>query len=183
LSSGVVPRDDRDCGSTLPFLGVCIPDGVLDPLRFRLVGAGLADPDGVLVEPFALVADGVPTDSRDGLEGVVDVVTRRVGIRVCVPSSLLFSDKLDPCLEPLALKGLELGFELPREPPGVIPVLTPADDFLGVYPRPKLLSLSLNESGVEADNEDRDGRDMAMDLDERSRTLIIGPWVGIGDPL
>lgn len=48
--------------------------------------------------------------------------------------------------------------------------LTPADDFLGVYPRPKLLSLSLNESGVEADNEDRDGRDMAMDLDERSRT-------------
>jgi hypothetical protein len=33
-----------------------------------------------------------------------------------------------------------------------------------------LLSLSLNESGVEADNEDRDGRDMAMDLDERSRT-------------
>lgn len=48
--------------------------------------------------------------------------------------------------------------------------LTPADDFLGVYPRPKLLSLSLNESGVEADNEDRDGRDMAMDLEERSRT-------------
>lgn len=48
--------------------------------------------------------------------------------------------------------------------------LTPADDFLGVYPRPKLLSLSLNESGVEADNEDRDGRDMAMDRDERSRT-------------
>lgn len=51
------------------------------------MGAGLADPDGVLVEPFALVADGVPTDSRDGLEGVVDVVTRRVGMRVCVPSS------------------------------------------------------------------------------------------------
>ena len=48
--------------------------------------------------------------------------------------------------------------------------LTPTDDFLGVYPRPMLLSLSLNESGVEADNEDRDGRDMAIDLDERSRT-------------
>lgn len=48
--------------------------------------------------------------------------------------------------------------------------LTPATDFLGVNPRPMLLSLSLNESGVEADNEDRDGRDMAMDLDERSRT-------------
>lgn len=48
--------------------------------------------------------------------------------------------------------------------------LTPATDFLGVYARPKLLSLSLNESGVDADNEDRDGRDMATDLDERSRT-------------
>lgn len=48
--------------------------------------------------------------------------------------------------------------------------LTPVGVFLGVYARPKLLSLSLNESGVEADNEDRDGRDMAMDLDERSRT-------------
>jgi hypothetical protein len=48
--------------------------------------------------------------------------------------------------------------------------LTPTDDFLGVNPRPMLLSLSLNESGVEADNEDRDGRDMAMDRDERSRT-------------
>lgn len=54
---------------------------------FYLVGAGLADPDGVLVEPFVFVADDVPTDSREGLEGVVDVVTRRVGIRVCVPSS------------------------------------------------------------------------------------------------
>lgn len=51
------------------------------------MGAGLADPDGVLVEPFVFVADDVPTDSREGLEGVVDVVTRRVGIRVCVPSS------------------------------------------------------------------------------------------------
>jgi len=49
LSNGVVPRDERlsYCGSTLPFLGVCIPDGVDDPLKFRLVGAGLADPDGV----------------------------------------------------------------------------------------------------------------------------------------
>lgn len=37
LSNGVVPRDERDCGSTLPFRGVCMPDGVLDPLRFRLV--------------------------------------------------------------------------------------------------------------------------------------------------
>lgn len=51
-----------------------------------LVGAGLADPDGVRVEPFVFVADAEPTDSRCGLDGV-EVVTRRVGIRVCVPSS------------------------------------------------------------------------------------------------
>lgn len=107
------------------------------------MGAGLADPDGVLVEPFVFVADAEPTESREGRDGV-DVVTRRVGMRVCVPSSnqkvrsltsanllqlkaenspLLLSDKLEPCLEPLALSGLEFGFELPREPPGVIPVL------------------------------------------------------------
>jgi hypothetical protein len=36
---------------------------------------------------------------------------------------LLFSERLEPCLEPLRLRGLELGFELPREPPGVMPVL------------------------------------------------------------
>lgn len=83
------------------------------------MGAGLADPDGVRVAPFVFVAEAVPTESRDGLDGVVDVVTRRVGMRVCVPSSerklslkfvsnfvlkhspLLFRDKLDPCLEPL----------------------------------------------------------------------------------
>lgn len=47
--------------------------------------------------------------------------------------------------------------------------LNPTDDFLGVYPR-ELPSLSLKESGVDADNDDLDGRDIAMDLDERSRT-------------
>lgn len=47
--------------------------------------------------------------------------------------------------------------------------LNPADDFLGVY-LPKLLSLSLRESGVDADNEDLDGRVIAIDLVERSRT-------------
>lgn len=56
-------------------------------LKFYLVGAGLADPDGVLVEPFVFVAEAVPTESREGLNGVVDVVTRRCGMRVCVPSS------------------------------------------------------------------------------------------------
>lgn len=49
------------------------------------MGAGLADPDGVRVEPFVFVADAEPTESRDGLDGV-DVVTRRVGI-LEVPSS------------------------------------------------------------------------------------------------
>lgn len=47
--------------------------------------------------------------------------------------------------------------------------LNPTDDFLGVYPR-ELPSLSLNESGVDADNDDLDGRDIAIDFTERSRT-------------
>lgn len=51
--------------------------------------------------------------------------------------------------------------------------LKPTDDLRGVYPRPMLLSLSLSESGVDADKEDRDGRDIAIDLDERSRTCIF----------
>lgn len=44
---------------------------------------------------------------------------------------------------------------------------------LGVWKRPgvpMLLSQSLSESGVEADSDDRDGRDIEIDLDERSRT-------------
>lgn len=49
-----------------------------------LVGAGLAVPDGVRVAPFAFVVE--PTDNLEGRDGV-EVVTRRVGIRVCVPSS------------------------------------------------------------------------------------------------
>jgi hypothetical protein len=48
------------------------------------VGAGLADPEGVRVEPLVLVAEE-PTESRDGLDGVT-VVTRRCGMRD-VPSS------------------------------------------------------------------------------------------------
>lgn len=104
-----------------------------------LVGAGLADPDGVRAEPLVFVAE--PTESRDGLDGVT-VVTRRVGMRD-EPSSakafisiagknnffklwnspLLFRDKLDPCREPLRLNGREFGLELPFEALGVIPVL------------------------------------------------------------
>lgn len=48
------------------------------------MGAGLAEPEGVRVEPLAFVAEE-PTESRDGLDGVT-VVTRRVGMRD-VPSS------------------------------------------------------------------------------------------------
>lgn len=50
--------------------------------------------------------------------------------------------------------------------------LNPTEDFLGVYAR-ELPSLSLNESGVDADNDDRDGRDIAWDLDVLSRTWIL----------
>jgi len=53
-----------------------------------LVGAGLADPEGVRVveTPFEVfVAE--PTESLDGRDGVVEVVTRRVGMRVGVSSA------------------------------------------------------------------------------------------------
>jgi hypothetical protein len=39
-------------------------------------------------------------------------------------------------------------------------------------PADKLCSLSLNESGVDADNDDRDGRDIAIERVERSRTYL-----------
>lgn len=85
---------------------------------------------------------------------------------------VLSSDNDEPCrdggLDPARLAGREFGFE----PPGVNPVrLGVYDGFRGVYrPPPKLLSLSLNESGVDADNDDRDGRDIATERAERSRT-------------
>ena len=54
-----------------------------------LVGAGLADPDGVWVVPFDLIAE--PTDNLAGLAGV-EVITLRVGILVGVPSSVIEYD-------------------------------------------------------------------------------------------
>lgn len=54
-------------------------------LRAYLVGAGLAEPDGVRVDPFGVFVAEPPTESLEGLDGV-DVVTRRVGI-LDVPSS------------------------------------------------------------------------------------------------
>lgn len=87
-------------------------------------------------------------------------------------------------MEPARLAGREFGLEPLREPPGVTPVrLGVYDGLRGVYrpaaaeveaPPPTtpmlLLSLSLSESGVEADSEERDGRDMATERCERSRT-------------
>lgn len=72
------------------------------PLVF-LVGAGEAAPDAVLDET-PLVVDVIrvvvvvvePTDSRDGLGVVVVLVTRRVGIRDGVASSVLSNDSVDP---------------------------------------------------------------------------------------
>lgn len=142
FSLGVVPRELRSgrpgavpgvCGSTEVRRGVCIPDGVDVPLVF-LVGAGDAAPDAVLDEtPFVWVVVVVPprlvlvvdpTDSRDGLGVVVLVGIRRVGMRDGVASSVLSSDRVDPCreggLEPARDAGRELGRELARDPPGVI---------------------------------------------------------------
>lgn len=137
---GVVPRELRSGrvvvpgvpGSTEVRRGVCIPDGVDVPLVF-LVGAGDAAPDAVLEEtPFVWVVVVVvpralvlvdPTESRDG-RGVVVLVILRVGIRDGVASSVLSSDRVDPCrdggFEPARLAGRELGRELARDPPGVI---------------------------------------------------------------
>lgn len=84
-----------------------------------------------------------------------------------------------PCrdggLDPARLAGLELGFEPFLDPPGVRPVrIGVYEGFRGVYRLPAtpiLLSLSLSESGVEADNEERlRVDDMATDFCERSLT-------------
>lgn len=74
---------------------------------------------------------------------------------------LLSNDNVDPCrdggFEPERLAGREFGFEPFREPPGVMPVVLFGvyETFRGVYRPavPRLLSLSLNESGVDADND------------------------------
>lgn len=42
-----------------------------------------------------------------------------------------------------------------------------------MYRPPRLLSLSLSESGVDADSDDRDGRDIATERDDLSRTYIL----------
>lgn len=131
----------------------------------------------MVVVPFVVVVfTPLPTDRREGRAapdiGVdVDVSPRLVGILDCAPSSVLSRDRVEPCrdggFDPVLLAGLEFGLELPNDPPGVKPDRVDMDGFRGVYrlpPAPSALSLSLNESGVEADNEERDGRDIATDL-------------------
>jgi hypothetical protein len=53
--------------------------------------------------------------------------------------------------------------------------LVVTDGLFGVKrpPADRFCSLSLNESGVDAERDDRDGRDIAMDRDERSRTYFF----------
>lgn len=148
-----------------------------------LVGAGLAELEGVRGReivlpnaempsfPVTLVIVDPVTDNLDGRcelpLGVVEPI-RRCGMRDGVASSVLSSDNVDPCRDGGFDPGREFGFE----PPGVNPRLGVYDGFRGVYRPPKLLSLSLNESGVEADNDDRDGRDIATDRADFSRTFI-----------
>lgn len=93
---------------------------------------------------------------------------------------MLSSERFEPWrdggFDPALLAGREFGFDPFLDPPGVSPVLFGVyDGFLGVYlpPAPRLLSLSLNESGVDADSDDRDGRDIATDRTDLSRTYIV----------
>lgn len=151
--------------------------------------------------PVTLVMVDPPTERRDGRGVVVpDPPRRRCGIRDGVVSSVwregdawegclaedeaadlpvLSRESADPwCdggLDPPRLAGRELGFD----PPGVRTTrLGVYDGLRGVY-RPRLLSLSLSESGVDAESDDRDGRDMATERAERSRTwsFTCGQWI------
>lgn len=78
----------------------------------------------MVVVPLVLVLVD-PTESRDGL-GVVVLLggIRRVGMRDGVASSVLSSDRVDPCrdggFDPARDAGRELGRELALDPPGVI---------------------------------------------------------------
>lgn len=151
-----------------------------------LVGAGLAELDGVRARgivlpnaempslPVTLVIAEPVTDNRDGRcellppLGVVEP-SRRCGIRDGVASSVLSNDNDEPWRD----GGLEPGREFGFEPPGVKPRLGVYDGLRGVYRPPKLLSLSLSESGVDADNDERDGRDMATERADFSRTCWL----------
>lgn len=110
----------------------------------------------------------------------VEEVTRLIGMREGVPSSVLSNDRFEPCrlggLLPCLLGGLLL-FRLPGKlPPGVSEDLSGADDFLVVGARENDPSLSLRESDV-AENDDRpmDALPIGTLRALRSRTLVIGP--------
>lgn len=194
-------------------LAVCVPEGtgVLDPegvlvlMAVRSVGA-LEGVAGVLnVFPAGLVGVRRPVGVR-GLEeerplsgvvflGVVvvivsvfrpDIGVRRVGILDGVPSSVLSRDKLEPCLEGGLLLGRlpvrDAGRELGLEPPGVSVDLY--EGFLGV--RSEGPSVSERDSGVPKEDFDAlvgPPELMGVDLTERSRTLVIGPAVGVRSEL
>lgn len=145
---GVVPRALRNvelmvgCSAEL-LRGVCIPEGVEPPLMlFRLVGAGLAEPEAVFLfivpVPFVRAAEAIVgvTERREGrgvdVPLVVDALVLaaedfRCGMRDGVASSVLSRDNVEPCLDggfdPCRLTGRELGLEPAREPTGVWPVV------------------------------------------------------------
>lgn len=112
---------------------------------------------------------------------MVLVIRRDRGIRDGVPSSVLSKERFEPCLEgglePVLLAGRDDGLDGGPEPPGVkldLPVEAFLNVDLGVANE---ASLSLKESGVPADSEERDALDapIGTDLADLSRTLVIGP--------
>lgn len=129
--------------------------GMLEALDMPVdLGAGLAGdrrPLGVLgLEPVPFRVVFLADDSVAELRP--EVVGVRLGILEGV-SSVLSSDKFDPCLEGGLLPGLlpvlDAGLELFLDPPGVM-----FDRYVGLLGVLNPLSLSLNESGVPADNDD-----------------------------
>lgn len=119
-------------------------------LTGNLLGADNVDipcPIGV----FLGILDGVASSKRKYVKIIIIHVVLR---KKCLP--VLSSDKFDPCLDGGLLPGrlpvLEAGLELFLDPPGDMGVRY--DGFLGVLK--EALSLSDNESGVPADNEDFD---------------------------
>lgn len=162
------------------------PEGLRNSLEVAVVtpaGTGVFEPDGVRVRWAGLAGDMRPVGVL-GRELEPFVTPRRRGVTVpgvrLTPvllgildgvSSVLSSDRFEPCLEGGLLPGLlpclEAGCELGLDPPGVKFDLY--DIFLGV--RSPVPSVSDCESGVPAVL----GLDIGTERPERSLTLVIGP--------